>query len=116
MRLEQGFPLLCSKSWDNIFLIGWESQLLETGFLAIFFCPVFNLSAVPKSSPSLVVIYAYRWLIFRIMLGAVSSVHLSLPILYINFQYSLFPIFSQCKEIKFCWTATHPITCPSVYY
>ncbi|KAK6174133.1 hypothetical protein SNE40_017466 [Patella caerulea] len=50
---------------------GWESQLLETGFLAIFLCPVWNLSSVPQQTPtSRVVIYGYRWLIFRIMLGA----------------------------------------------
>lgn len=50
---------------------GWESQLLETGFLVIFFCPLFNLSAYPRNSPpSKVVIYGYRWLIFRIMIGA----------------------------------------------
>jgi len=52
---------------------GWESQLLETGFLAIFLCPVWNVQTVPKNTPtSRIVIYAFRWLIFRIMLGAVS--------------------------------------------
>lgn len=52
---------------------GWESQLLETGFLAIFLCPVWNMSAVPKHSPtSLIVLMAFRWLIFRIMIGAVK--------------------------------------------
>ncbi|KXJ05572.1 Lipase maturation factor 1, partial [Exaiptasia diaphana] len=50
---------------------GWESQLLETGFLAIFMCPVFKLQKVPRHTPTpWVVIYGYRWLIFRIMLGA----------------------------------------------
>ncbi|XP_053131899.1 lipase maturation factor 1 isoform X2 [Hemicordylus capensis] len=50
---------------------GWESQLLETGFLGIFLCPLWTLSQVPKHSPpSRIVIWAYRWLIFRIMLGA----------------------------------------------
>ncbi|XP_048575813.1 lipase maturation factor 1 isoform X2 [Nematostella vectensis] len=50
---------------------GWESQLLESGFLATFLCPVFKLQQVPAQTPiPLVVIYGYRWLIFRIMLGA----------------------------------------------
>uniref|UniRef100_A0A3Q1HL37 Lipase maturation factor n=1 Tax=Acanthochromis polyacanthus TaxID=80966 RepID=A0A3Q1HL37_9TELE len=50
---------------------GWESQLLETGFLAIFLCPVWTLSQVPhRCPPSLVCIWTFRWLIVRIMLGA----------------------------------------------
>uniref|UniRef100_A0A1A7XB97 Lipase maturation factor n=1 Tax=Iconisemion striatum TaxID=60296 RepID=A0A1A7XB97_9TELE len=50
---------------------GWESQLLETGFLAIFLCPVWTLSQVPRSCPpSLICIWTFRWLIVRIMLGA----------------------------------------------
>ncbi|XP_069140641.1 lipase maturation factor 1-like [Argopecten irradians] len=50
---------------------GWESQLLETGFLATFLCPVWNVSAVPKDTPtSKIIIWAFRWLIFRIMIGA----------------------------------------------
>ncbi|XP_063434753.1 lipase maturation factor 1-like [Mytilus trossulus] len=50
---------------------GWESQLLETGFLAIFLCPICNVASVPKHTPtSWIVLMAYRWLIFRIMIGA----------------------------------------------
>ncbi|KAK7498343.1 hypothetical protein BaRGS_00010297 [Batillaria attramentaria] len=50
---------------------GWESQLLETGFLATFLCPVLSLRQLPRGTPtSFVVIAGYRWLIFRIMLGA----------------------------------------------
>ncbi|XP_015239114.1 PREDICTED: lipase maturation factor 1 [Cyprinodon variegatus] len=50
---------------------GWESQLLETGFLAIFLCPVWTLSQVPHNCPpSLICIWTFRWLIVRIMLGA----------------------------------------------
>ena len=42
---------------------GWESLLLETGFL--------GLAAVPMSRPpSSVFIWAARWLLFRVMLGA----------------------------------------------
>ncbi|XP_057681576.1 lipase maturation factor 1 [Corythoichthys intestinalis] len=50
---------------------GWESQLLETGFLAIFLCPLWTLSQVARRCPpSLICIWAFRWLIVRIMLGA----------------------------------------------
>uniref|UniRef100_G3UCY5 Lipase maturation factor n=1 Tax=Loxodonta africana TaxID=9785 RepID=G3UCY5_LOXAF len=50
---------------------GWESQLLETGFLGIFLCPLWTLSRLPRYTPtSWVVVWGFRWLIFRIMLGA----------------------------------------------
>lgn len=54
-------------------LSGWESQLLETGFLGIFLCPLWTLSRLPRKTPtSRIVLWGFRWLIFRIMLGAVS--------------------------------------------
>ncbi|KAJ8246495.1 hypothetical protein GJAV_G00268470 [Gymnothorax javanicus] len=50
---------------------GWESQLLETGFLGIFLCPVWSLSRLPhRCPPSQITIWLFRWLIVRIMLGA----------------------------------------------
>ncbi|XP_048967527.1 lipase maturation factor 1 isoform X4 [Canis lupus dingo] len=50
---------------------GWESQLLETGFLGIFLCPLWTLSRLPRGTPpSRIVLWGFRWLIFRIMLGA----------------------------------------------
>ena len=49
---------------------GWEIQLLETGFLAIFFCPLLDWRPFPRRAPPVVVVWLYRWLIFRIMLGA----------------------------------------------
>ncbi|XP_055006417.1 lipase maturation factor 1 isoform X2 [Boleophthalmus pectinirostris] len=50
---------------------GWESQLLETGFLAIFLCPLWSFSQMPRRCPpSLICVWTYRWLIVRIMLGA----------------------------------------------
>ena len=49
---------------------GWEIQLLETGFLAIFLCPLFDGRPFPRRPPPVAVIWLYRWLIFRIMLGA----------------------------------------------
>uniref|UniRef100_A0A2K5NU18 Lipase maturation factor n=4 Tax=Cercocebus atys TaxID=9531 RepID=A0A2K5NU18_CERAT len=50
---------------------GWESQLLETGFLGIFLCPLWTLSRLPQHTPtSRIVLWGFRWLIFRIMFGA----------------------------------------------
>ncbi|XP_067100366.1 lipase maturation factor 1 [Osmerus mordax] len=50
---------------------GWESQLLETGFLGVFLCPLWSLSQVsPRHPPSIISIWTFRWLIVRIMLGA----------------------------------------------
>jgi hypothetical protein len=50
---------------------GWEMQLLETGFLAIFLCPLFSWNPFPRHTPpSFVLILLNRWLILRIMLGA----------------------------------------------
>jgi hypothetical protein len=49
---------------------GWEIQITETGFLAIFLCPLLDGRPFPRRTPPLVVIWLFRWLIFRIMLGA----------------------------------------------
>jgi hypothetical protein len=49
---------------------GWEIQLLETGFLAIFLCPLVDGRPFPSLPPPTQVIWLLRWLIFRIMLGA----------------------------------------------
>jgi hypothetical protein len=49
---------------------GWEFQLLETGFLAIFLCPLLDARPFPGRGPPVAVIWLFRWLIFRIMLGA----------------------------------------------
>jgi hypothetical protein len=49
---------------------GWEIQLTETGFLAIFLCPLIDMRPFPKREPPIAIIVLLRWLIFRIMLGA----------------------------------------------
>lgn len=49
---------------------GWEIQLTETGFLAIFLCPLLDLRPFPRYAPPFVIIVLFRWLICRIMLGA----------------------------------------------
>jgi len=49
---------------------GWEIQLTETGFLAIFLCPLLDLRPFPRHAPPVPIIVLFRWLICRIMLGA----------------------------------------------
>lgn len=50
---------------------GWESQLLETGFISILMVPLTDFSALPPgASMPWVAIWALRWLCFRIMIGA----------------------------------------------
>jgi hypothetical protein len=50
---------------------GWEMLLLEAGFLAVFFAPLWRLAPFPRRAPpSPVVIVLLRWLVFRVMLGA----------------------------------------------
>lgn len=49
---------------------GWEIQLLETGFLAVFLCPLLDPRPFPRRAPQVAILWLYRWLIFRIMLGA----------------------------------------------
>jgi hypothetical protein len=48
---------------------GWEMQLCETGFLAIFLVGL-DARPFPARPPPALVIWLYRWLAFRIMLGA----------------------------------------------
>ena len=51
---------------SSFYAYGWESQLLETGFLAIFL----PLLAPRAADPSRCVLWLFRWLAFRISLGA----------------------------------------------
>lgn len=49
---------------------GWESQLLETGFLAIFLAPPLNPLPTATFQPPLIAIVLCWWLVLRIYLGA----------------------------------------------
>jgi hypothetical protein len=49
---------------------GWETQLLETGWLAVFLCPARSVRPLPPSAAPKIVIWLLRWLVFRVMLGA----------------------------------------------
>ena len=49
---------------------GWEIQLTETGFLAIFLGPLLDWRPFPRVAPPLPIIVLFRWLAVRVMLGA----------------------------------------------
>jgi len=49
---------------------GWEIQMCETGFLAIFLCPLLDARPFPLRPPPWQIIFLFRWLIVRIMLGS----------------------------------------------
>jgi lipase maturation factor len=49
---------------------GWEIQLLETGALGVFLCPLLDGRPFPRRPPPFLAILLLRWLAFRIMLGA----------------------------------------------
>ena len=48
---------------------GWEIQLLETGFLAIFIVPLLDPMPFPKTAPSIPIIWLLRWLTARLYFG-----------------------------------------------
>lgn len=76
---------------------GWEIQLLETGFLAIFLCPLLDARPFPRREPPLIVIWLFRWLIFRLMLGSAliklrgDPVWRDLTALYYHFETQPLP-------------------------
>lgn len=55
---------------------GWELQICETGFLAIFALPLLSPAATAVADPPRTVVWLNRWLIARIMVGA-GCVHAS---------------------------------------
>jgi len=49
---------------------GWEGQLLETGFVAIFMVPLLNPTPFPNFAPSIAIIWLLLWITFRLHLGS----------------------------------------------
>jgi hypothetical protein len=66
------FSIVTIASGTSFYSYGWESQLLETGFLALFLCDVLPQFGArgKKSPPSPLVLWLFRWLCFRISMGA----------------------------------------------
>jgi hypothetical protein len=49
---------------------GWEMQLLETGFLAVFMCPWRSLRPWPAERVPVITIWLLKWIVFRVMVGS----------------------------------------------
>ena len=71
------FSIVTVAGNNSFYSYGWESQLLETGFLAIWLCDVPRGYAIrhvfkdaPTSEPSVPVLWLFRWLCARISIGA----------------------------------------------
>jgi hypothetical protein len=63
--------IVTSAEENSFYAYGWESQLLETGFLSIWLCdPPFSTSSSSSLPPSLPVLWLFRWLCARISVGA----------------------------------------------
>ena len=76
---------------------GWEIQMLETGFLSIFLCPLLDARPFPLRPPPVPIIFLFRWLIVRIMLGSAliklrgDSCWTDLTALYFHFETQPIP-------------------------
>jgi hypothetical protein len=55
---------------QDFYGFGWELQLVETGFLCIFLCPLLDGRPFPRRPAPALVIWLLRWLAVRIMWGA----------------------------------------------
>jgi len=49
---------------------GWEGQLLETGFLAMFLVPLLDPRPFSNFAPSIAIIWLLLWITFRLHLGS----------------------------------------------
>jgi hypothetical protein len=76
---------------------GWEIQMSETGFLCIFLCPLLDARPFPARPPPWQIIFLFRWLIIRIMLGSAliklrgDSCWTDLTALYYHFETQPIP-------------------------
>ena len=66
---------ICQRSLMSVggpwYGFGWEPMLAELNFHALFMVPMFSMSSLPIDTPiPMVSIFALRWFIFRIMMGA----------------------------------------------
>ena len=76
---------------------GWEIQMSETGFLCIFLCPLLDGRPFSPRPPPIQIIWLFRWLIVRIMLGSAliklrgDSCWRDLTALYYHFETQPIP-------------------------
>ncbi len=72
------FSVVTSAGGTSFYAYGWESQVLETGFLCAFLCPNWlwpedvdrSAKTQQNRAPSPLILWLFRWLCFRISIGA----------------------------------------------
>jgi len=64
------FSIVTAAEGSTFYSYGWESQLLETGFLAALLCELRPWRVSRRHPPSPVALWLMRWLMFRISIGA----------------------------------------------
>jgi hypothetical protein len=66
------FTIVTYADGTSFYSYGWESQLLETGFLSIWLCdlPLWSISTTTSYTNSLPILWLFRWLCARISIGA----------------------------------------------
>jgi len=88
---------------------GWEWLTLEAGFLVIFLCPIFSRSPFPHNSPpSRLVIWLFRWLAFRLLIGAgMSKLGTASSACWKELTCTTTHYFTQPMPNFFSWFAHH---------
>ena len=64
------FSIVTAAGGSSFYQYGWESQMLETGFLSIFLCELRPWSLSRTHPPSVATLWLFRWLMWRISIGA----------------------------------------------
>lgn len=97
MTLLWVFYLSIVQAGQSWYGYGWEIQMSETGFLCIFLCPLLDARPFPRRAPPWQIIFLFRWLIVRIMLGSAliklrgDSCWQDLTALYYHFETQPIP-------------------------
>ena len=64
------FSIVTAAEGSTFYSYGWESQILETGFLSMLLCELTPWRLGRTHPPSLPTLWLFRWLMFRISIGA----------------------------------------------
>jgi len=90
---------------QDFFFFQWDTLLLETGFLALFLAPLrLRPRLGGEGPPSRIVIWLFRWLIFRLMFGSGASKLLSGDPTWRNLSALDYHYWTQPLPTPLAWT------------